>query len=146
MRRTPAAVRGASATDEGNALITAGASAESSGAGGAARGGSTSVVPSRISAEAAGATSPGRAHAGAVRSSIMKMISRAAARPITLRNMARQTSAAKPEQRPVQHRAMLGDLGLHCGGPAETHPDRNHRNPGRKPEAARTAEETGRQL
>ena len=141
MRRAPLAVRGASATDEGNALTAGGVSAESSGAGSAARGGIHLGRALPHLPDADGAASPGRAHAGAVSSSSSKMISRAATRPITLRNMARQRSAAKPDQRPMQNRAAGGQLHLHRWGATETHPDGNHRYPRRKPEAARSADE-----
>src|SRR5450432_476605 len=126
-------MRGASATDDGNALTTGDGS---DGSGDAARGGSTSVVPSRTPAAGTAAKSPGAAQTGAVNNSSQKTISRTAARPITLRNMARQKSAAKPAQGPMQHRAADCELGLHGWGATEAHPDRNHRYPCRKPESS----------
>src|SRR6478609_9319011 len=140
-RSTPRPTRGASETEEGSAL-TAGAASVSSGAGAPARGGATTVRPSRTSGGGGGGgtRSPAAANECPAKSSSSgakhQRISRAAMRPITHRNMARQRSAAKPDERPMQNWATGGQLDLHRWSATETHSDRNHRHPCRKAEPA----------
>src|SRR6187431_137132 len=147
-RSTPRPALGASATDEGSGLAVGGAaSGASSGARDPARGAASSVRPSRISAGggSCGTRSPGAANADPASKSSSgskhQRISRAAARPITVRNMARLRSAAKPDQRPMQNGATRGQLGLHRWSTSETHSDRNHRKPSRKPKTKSAAEQ-----
>src|SRR4051794_4971042 len=107
-RSTPRPTRGASETDDGSAETLGADSAVSSGALAAAppaRGGASSVRPSRISVGGGGggtrSGAAAKAEPPADNSSKHQRISRAATRPITVRNMARHGSAAKPDQRPM---------------------------------------------
>src|SRR6185369_2008929 len=146
-RSTPRPTRGASTTEDGRLLAVGAASALSSGAVAPARGGATTVVPSRISAGGGAASSPGVAKedeepaTNSSNGAKHQRNSRATARPITHRNMARPRSAAKPDEWPVQNRATGGQLGLHRWGATETHPDRNHGHPRRKAEPANSSQE-----
>src|SRR6188768_2768027 len=148
IRSAPCATRGASDTDDGSGATVAAASAESSGAVAPARGEATSVRPSRTSgggggggSRSVGAANEERGSVSSTSSSSKQRWKSRTRRPITLRNMARQRSAAKPDEWPMQNRTTGGQLGLHRWSATETHSDRNHRNPRRKPEPANSSQQ-----